>query len=309
MTMTKNWTGKDAGVRKPMTGETQLSAAEVAHGLRDGTFSGPRGVYAVKTGSVAKVLTNPRKPKPPRRGGRTTDLPARILEVLKDAGDQGVENAELVRLFGANRSVINHHTKTLRLQGKVHTYTTSTGYENRHFHGDVSVEKAVATMEELAIKRAAERKSRAYASKNKWRREDRLRKKAEAGITDAEARAAIRQELAEARKLAADLSALEAKEAAQKAKTKAGAAIKRETQAINRAADKYRGVNAPSTVPMPQPRPKAAPIAIPEHLIQRCPAMKLPHERLEARGVIPKTIGQYDEKHISPWVKAMGVAA
>jgi hypothetical protein len=234
-------------------------------------------------------------------------LPARILEVLKDAGDQGVENAELVRLFGANRSVINHHTKTLRLQGRVHTYTTATGYENRHFHGDVSVEKAVATMEELAIKRAAERKARAYASKNKWRREDRLRKKAEASITDAEARAAIRQERADARKLEADLQALEAKEAAQKAKTKAGAAIKRETQAINRAADKYRGVKAPSAVPMPQARPKATPVEIPRHLVKVERPMTLPHERIQPTGSFGG-IGHYDTAP-GPLALALGVAA
>jgi hypothetical protein len=37
--------------------------------------------------------------------------------------------------------------------------------------------------------------------------------------------------------------------------------------------------------------------------------MTLPHERIQAAGVIPRTIGHFTEKEISPWVKAMGVAA
>lgn len=32
------WNGQDAGVRKPLTGETQLSAEEVGHGLRVGVL-------------------------------------------------------------------------------------------------------------------------------------------------------------------------------------------------------------------------------------------------------------------------------
>jgi hypothetical protein len=36
--MSETWIGQDAGVRRPMTGETPLSPAEVAVGLRDGVF-------------------------------------------------------------------------------------------------------------------------------------------------------------------------------------------------------------------------------------------------------------------------------
>ncbi len=124
---------------------------------------------------------------------------------------------------------------------------------------------------------------------------------------DAQARAAIRQERMDARKLAADLQALEAKEAAAKAKKRANKAIKKATANINRIADKYRGVNAPSTVPMPQARPKATPVEIPPHLVTVCRPMTLPHERIQPTGSFGR-IGQYDTEpgHVAV---ALGVAA
>ncbi|MGL4650050.1 MAG: hypothetical protein ACRC1H_11620, partial [Caldilineaceae bacterium] len=80
--------------------------------------------------------------------------------------------------------------------------------------------------------------------------------------------------------------------------------ISKETAAINRIADKYRGKTAPSLVPMPQPRPKATPVEIPPHLIKKCPPMTLPHERIQPGGVIAKEIGRYSAE-ASTWAKAI----
>lgn len=154
----------------------------------------------------------------------------------------------------------------------------------------------------------AYQKARAEAAKSEKARQrveraaaKKLAKDAERNAKqDAEARAAIRKEKAEARKLAADLARLEALEA--KAKPTKPKLITRETQRANRLAEKFRGTVSPTAIVAPLPKP--GPVDIPPHLIKKCPAMTLPHERIQPAGVIPKERGRYSDE-ASTWAKAV----
>jgi len=296
--MTTNWTGKDAGVRQPMTGETPLSPAEVGVGLREGHFNvRPVPAPAVQTSG-------------PRRGPRS-DMPELMLPIIRQAGEEGIENAELADRLGLHRWNVNHQSQTMRRLGLIHTY--STGYAIRHFDASVSVVVAKATMERLAAEKVIERRKAKRDAKQRWQVNARAKAAEQAAqeaeearrlalAVTAEDRAAVRRQIAEARQLSEDLKRLD-KQAA-KPKAKASPSTRRATRNINKIADKYRGTVSVSPIPQPKQKPVAGPIDFPDHLIQRAPAKPDRWAAVQGAGVISSRIGEY-EGEASPWVQAV----
>jgi hypothetical protein len=328
----KTWTGKAEGVRAPMTGETQLSPAEVAQGLKDGAFP---------TTDARAHLPKPRTPKVRTIGWG--DATAGLLAMAEKAGAAGITWADIKTshpewkpqtISGAMNRHLDAGTLIRRGKGGQIRYWLGTvgaevadaihaqdiersrqrRVEMRRVYSDAH-RRAIGNMTRAEY--VAHQKARAEAAKSQKARErveratarklEKDAQRAAAQAMDADARAAIRKEKADARKLEADLHALEAKEAAAKSTKRHVKAIKKATANINKIADKYRGVNAPSTVPMPQARPKATPVDIPRHLVKVERPMTLPHERIQPTGSFGR-IGQYDTEpgHLAV---ALGVAA
>lgn len=328
----KTWTGKAEGVRAPMTGETQLSAAEVAQGLKDGAFP---------TTDARAHLPKPRTPKVRTIGWG--DATAGLLAMAEEAGANGITWADIKAAHPEWKpqtisGAVNRHldAKTMQRRGKggqiryfpawvpaavcdaVHAEDCERSrlirvakrreYSEKHRRavGDMTREeyRAYQAARTAAAKNEKARQRIEKAAARKLANDARKAEKAaeREAKANAEARAAIRKEKAEARELAKALEATQ-----PKPKSTAGNAMRRATQAINRLAEKHRGTVSPTAI-VPKPA-KPGPVEIPRHLVQVCKPMTLPHERIQPAGVIPRTIGHYTEKEVSPWVKAMGVAA
>lgn len=294
MTMTKTWTGKDVGVRKPRTGETPLSAAEVGVGLRYGAFE-PKGR--------------------PTNYGQVT---AALLAELEKAGADGVAQQALRNNADtANRQSVNCALQRMLKAGKA----IRRGKGKTILWWAASVDLEFVDAKWAAVIRAVEqerkeryrrhgragcertRRRRGQMTMAEFRESQRVKREARER-NDKEARAAARKEQLEKRQLEAAMQAEAQREADNKAKAKAGKKITRATKAINRIADKYRGTAAPSAVPMPKARPKATLVEIPPHLITVCKPMTLPHERIQPTGEIAKEIGRYSAEP-SAWVQAV----
>jgi hypothetical protein len=313
--MTTNWTGKDAGARKPMTGETPLSPSEVAVGLREGHFT---AYPAPNEPEQRRIVAVPSQLQRATRNRETTSaLQAAMLPLIQQAGAEGIENVALAKKLGQDRRNVNHRSQELRFRGLIHTYTN--GHSIRHFHASVPVEAAEARMLAVAAERAATRAERQLATKRKYDAKRRAAKAA--GIKmetraerakrsdlerqqEAEARAAVRLELAQAKQLAKDLARLEKQEAAKK--PKAPPATRKATRDINKIADKYRGTVSVSPIPQPKPKPVAGPLDFPEDKIQRWAPKLMWHEQVKPAGVISRTIGVYEGE---PSICARAVAA
>lgn len=314
--MTKTWTGKDAGVRKPLTGETPLSAAEVAVGLRDGTLEPKQSRkrhWTIRWGEAASGLLA--LAQKAGDAGFTWDCinaeyPAWRAQTASGALSRHLEAGTLIRRGKGGLIRYWLGTVSAEVADAVHAEDCARSKQRRAEMRRVYQERhrrAVGNMTRAEY--VAHQKARAAAAKSEKARQrvERATAKkleADAARAAAEARAAIRKEKAEARKLAEQLAAQQSREAAAQAKAKAGKKIARATKAINRIADKYRGTTAPSIVPMPQPRPKAAPVEIPRHLVQVCKPMTLPHERIVCTGEIAREIGRYSTE-ASGWAAAV----
>ena len=245
-------------------------------------------------------------------------IKAAVLRLVKKAGAQGIHYATLVdSIKGSTRQSINTTTKRLvaagelvrRSQGQlILLWPAGTPVEQvdavfgevlearRHFVGERdrgisrrSSEKARRAKGSLPMAQHLER------LKAGWRNHHMLETKA-----NAEARAAVRKEQSEARKLAADLKRLEEAERA-KAARKTVKQVTRDTQAINRLAAKVKGTVSPTAI-VPKPA-KPGPVEIPRHMVTVERPMTLPHERIQPTGSFGR-IGQYDTEP-STWAKAV----
>jgi hypothetical protein len=77
-------------------------------------------------------------------------------------------------------------------------------------------------------------------------------------------------------------------------------ALKRKIRANNAVADRYRGTASPKE------RAREITIVWPEHVkVQVCKGWTPRFADIQPAGVIPKTIGHFTEKEVSPWVKAI----
>lgn len=319
--MTKTWTGKDVGVRKPRTGETPLSAAEVGVGLRDGAFApkpSRKHHWTIGWGDAAKgILSLAEKAK---EAGFTwkdinTAFPNWQAQTASGALSRHLAAGTLIRRGKGGLIRYWLGAVSAEVADAIHAQDCERArqrrvdkrreYSDRHRRAVGNMTRAEYVAHQKARAEAAKsQKARERVERATARKLEQDAKRAAAKALDAQARAAIRKEKAEARKLEEQLAAQERKAAAEKAKAKAGKKITRATKAINRIADKYRGTTAPSIVPMPQARPKAAPVEIPPHLVTVCRPMTLPHERIQPTGEIAKQIGRYSAE-ASTWAKAV----
>jgi hypothetical protein len=291
MTHNWSWIGKDADLKKQMTEEAPQEPEE------------------------RRIAACPSQLQRATRNRETTSaLQAAMLPLIQQAGANGIDNVTLSEMLGKDRRNINHRSQELRFLGLIHTYTT--GYAIRHFAAAVPVEVAKARMLELVKDRKATRAEKQLATKRKYdakrraarsagtpmeiRAERAKRSKAERQ-QDAEARAAVRREIAEAKQLAKDLARLAKQEAAKK--PKAAPATRKATRDINKLADRYRGTVSVSAIRKPEPKP-AAVVDIPEHLIYRAPPKPDRWAAVQGAGVISRKIGEY-EGEASAWVQAV----
>jgi DNA-binding MarR family transcriptional regulator len=133
--MRVDWLGKDAGVRKPMTGETPLSPAEIAVGLRTGAFKPPAGRYG-----PVPVLQLP------------------LLHALSDAGDDGATARDLAAATGLDPNLVSKVVTHLRQRcGLVQTHAVEEGSRCvRHWLRTVEADKVRAALVRARATRVAE---------------------------------------------------------------------------------------------------------------------------------------------------------
>lgn len=311
--MSNTWTGMDAGVREPMTGETPLSPAEVGVGLRTGALTG--------------------QPAPRRAPGQRMQA---VVDALLGFWAKGATTNELVRATGMEPFTAMATLSDLhRRKGWIYKLEREHHLPNdervRHFHADVPHPLALVTMRtwskegaaqlqarmktvqaETAAKDAQKRltlqqrnEQRALAAKERAERLAAERLAAQEQKEAAE-RAAFqrRQDVVklkrEAQRQARELCAAEVQ--AAKAPVRSGRRqADRQSREANAIAAKCKGTLSPSALVKPAAKP--APTPIPEHLIQKLPGFMEARARLnQGAGVISPRIGEY-EGEPSRWVR------
>lgn len=123
------WRGQDAGVRRPMTGETQLSESEIAIGLRHGFFS-----FGAVEQPEGRVMTQAQQ-------SRDT-LGQRVLDLICEAGDKGVTSTELMARTGLSRNSLRNHTGAWRSKGV--TVSCGESFARVHMMAGASAEQMEA---------------------------------------------------------------------------------------------------------------------------------------------------------------------
>jgi hypothetical protein len=237
----------------------------------------------------------------PRLGGsdkgRIPWVSQPVIDAIKAAGEKGANSLELAEITGHTRRSVNESCANARARtGLVYSLGEAKKHYVRHFWHEVPVQKAEQTMERVKAEIQAAREARDAESKRlskdiysakKRKNEARLAELMALQVRRAEEREAARKAHKEEMAKAADAR-------------RKDSALKRKIRANNAVADRYRGTASPKE------RAREITIVWPEHVkVQVCKGWTPRFADIQPAGVIPKTIGHFTEKEVSPWVKAI----
>jgi hypothetical protein len=230
--------------------------------------------------------------------GRRPMVSQPILDAIKAAGSKGANSFELSVAAGLTRRHVNEACCNMRSRtGLIYSLGETKRHHVRHFWHEVPKAEAEAHMAKVEAERQAEILRQGREAAKRYKQTEKAKRKGDTATLEAIQAERIRraEERAEARRRKA-----EEVEAARQRKRSADTFMNRNTRKMNALADKFRGTATPKE------RAKEVTIVWPESVkVQVCKGWTPRFSDLQPAGVIPKTIGHFTEKEISPWVKAV----